>query len=176
MKEIPDLAFEVKEGQSGKPKADPAALNPEISESLRAEGEEKNGSLVAPMGRWSIVVPHLADPKAIELEASKSESDVAVVPPRAEESFEGRTDDVPKPVIIGVIEVSDSPPGSISSPMEMRDTQNIESSGVGAFIGDKNVFKGLFTMVEGYPELNASLIFFEAERLCKQVILRRLCS
>ncbi|XP_070022619.1 uncharacterized protein [Nicotiana sylvestris] len=73
------------------PKADLAALTPEVSGSPRAEGEEKDDSSVAPEGGENLTVPHIVQPVA-----SKTKLDVVIVLPRAEEAFEGVSGNVPE--------------------------------------------------------------------------------
>nr|XP_016454576.1 PREDICTED: interactor of constitutive active ROPs 2, chloroplastic-like [Nicotiana tabacum] len=71
-----------------------------------------------------------------------------------------------------VIDVGDSPPGPAFSPREIRDAHNREISDMGVSLRENDAFEGFFTGIREKPELNAPLIFEEAERLCKQAFAK----
>ncbi|XP_019244314.1 PREDICTED: cingulin-like [Nicotiana attenuata] len=186
-----------KKAKVQKPEVDLAALTREAAEGLCSEGEESNDCPLAPRGRRSDVASKSSELKVAGSEAAEvvptrdggiaeGSSDEVPEPTNnlSTSVAEGHLVDGPDKTNdeaprreeralvepVEVINVDEPLPGPSFSPRQIRDTQDMKIPVEGASLGENSTFQGCFVGVEEGPDIDASLIFEEAEKLRQQAL------
>ncbi|XP_019244432.1 PREDICTED: inner centromere protein-like [Nicotiana attenuata] len=196
-KKSPAESSKPKKANVQKLEADSAALTQEVTEGLCAEREESDDCPLAPRGRRSVVALKSAEPRVAESEAAEvvSTRDRGIVEGNSDEvpeptndlsalGTEGHLVDEPK-------ETNDEAPRrgerAPVKPVEMinagephsclsfslgriRDARDMKTPVAGTSLGENSTFEGYFAGVEEGPDIDASLIFEESEKLRQQAL------
>nr|XP_033517291.1 uncharacterized protein LOC117281552 [Nicotiana tomentosiformis] len=178
-----------RKSRARKSKADPSVLSTDVAQTLRDEDEEGEDAdcLLVARKREGIETTRTTEPVAVEEVQPQTEMISEEGPSRVPESSgvddASRHDEQPAGVpegssseafqreenspsdLLGAIDIDDLPLSPTFSEGPFRDPRSIGTPDVGTAPEGDDIFRGCFAGVDDVPNLDASLIFNEAQRL-----------
>ncbi|XP_070057859.1 uncharacterized protein [Nicotiana tomentosiformis] len=153
-----------------KSKTDSVVLSADVVQHLREEDEEGDGfdCLLVARKRGSTEASKTAEPVVVEEVQSQTEeiSEDGRVESPSLQALQ-REENVPSDSL-ATINIEDSPPGHTFSKGQFQDARAMDTPDVGTTHKGNDIFHGCFAGVDDGPDLDASLIFDEAQRLLNQ--------
>ncbi|XP_070039820.1 uncharacterized protein [Nicotiana tomentosiformis] len=182
-----------RKSRARKSKTDPAVLSADVVQMLRDEEEEGEDAdfLLVARKRGGIEASRTAEPVTVEKVHPQTEVISEQGPSRVSESSgvdnaschgeqltgvpEGSSaealqrEENASSDSLGAINIDDSPPVPTYSEGQFWDARSMSTPDVGTSPEGDDIFRGYFMGVDDVPDLDASLIFEEAQRLLNQV-------